>query len=470
MGKHRQAYIISSIKWKKRFCMRLITLFLATIILFSSGGAIAASPDAPTITGTAFFVSDNGMAVTNYHVIKDCEQFMLFNPQVGWTAVARVVDVDVANDLALLQADVKSRPLPTADRFALKRGEEVLTLGYPSPGIQGASQKATFGRINTDSGIGDDIRHVQVDVPLQPGNSGGPLLNIRGEVVGVVNARLKGDFQNVSYAIKVDYLRPLLVKASTKTVATSFFAPSSLPNVVERCQNSVVMVLGYRVDKSGGTDVSQEKSGATPDLAEIQRAAEQGNANAQFALGDMYATGNGVPENEVKAAEWYHKAAEQGHADAQYNLGIMYVRGQGVTKNDANAVEWFSKAAEQGIALAQYGLGLMYAAGQGISKNETKAVEWFHKAAEQRVAQAQYRLGLSYTRGRGVPKNDAKAAEWYRKAAEQNFAEAQYVLGIMYFQGRGTIRDRQKGCALLRTVGEQGYELAIEAYNQICAK
>jgi S1-C subfamily serine protease len=84
--------------------------------------------------------------------------------------------------------------LPVAEHFDLKRGDEVLTLGYPSPSLQGIQQKATFGKINASTGLGDDHRFVQVDVPIQPGNSGGPLLNNQGAVVGVTTLRLTGNF------------------------------------------------------------------------------------------------------------------------------------------------------------------------------------------------------------------------------------------------------------------------------------
>ena len=496
--------------------MRSILLTVAMMILFHSGGATAASLDAPSVTGTAFFISDNGMVVTNYHVIKDCKRLMLFDPQAGWTAEARIVDVDAANDLALLQADIKSRPLPVADQFVLKRGEEVLTLGFPSPDIQGASQKATFGRINAVSGIGDDIRHVQVDVPVQPGNSGGPLLNVKGEVVGVINARLQGNFQNVSYAVKVDYLRPLLDMASIKTTTASFLTSSSMASVVERSQNSVVMVLGYVMAKPSGTGESQAKSKDAPGDKLVQRmqhhaelgdaiaqrllghmylegkriakdatkaaewfrkAAEQGDAEAQVFLGRMYNIGEGVAKDAAKAAEWVRKAAEQGDANAQYYLGVMYTTDNWAPKDEAKAAEWFRKAAEwvhqaaeQGDADAQRQLGRMYATGEGVPKDEAKAAEWYHKAAEQGHADAQSILGGMYYRGKGVKKNMVKAAEWYRKAAEQGDRFAQYLLGSMYVQGRGVIQDRQKGCYWLRTAGEQGDELAIEEYNELCVR
>ena len=88
-----------------------------------------------------------------------------------------------------------------------------------------------------------------------------------------------------------------------------------------------------------------------------QKAAEQGDAYAQWRLGRMYQNGRGVAKDEKKACEWYQKAAEQGHATAQENLGSMYANGRGVAKDDTKACEWYQKAAEQGDAYAQWRLG-----------------------------------------------------------------------------------------------------------------
>lgn len=79
---------------------------------------------------------------------------------------------------------------------------------------------------------------------------------------------------------------------------------------------------------------------------EIRKAAEQGDAVAQFTLGFAYAKGVGVTRDDAEAAKWFRKAAEQGNAAAQGILGLMYRTGQGVTRDDVEAVKWFSKSAE----------------------------------------------------------------------------------------------------------------------------
>ena len=85
----------------------------------------------------------------------------------------------------------------------------------------------------------------------------------------------------------------------------------------------------------------------------------------------------------TKAVKYFRKAAEQGDAEAQYNLALSYYNGQGVTKSYPNAVKWYRKAAEQGDAKAQFNLALCYGKGDGVPKSYTEAVKWLKKAAAQ---------------------------------------------------------------------------------------
>ena len=89
-----------------------------------------------------------------------------------------------------------------------------------------------------------------------------------------------------------------------------------------------------------------------PHFQETLRAAEQGDAKAQFNLGGMYFNGRGVPQDNAQAAQWYRKAAEQGEALAQFNLGVMYADGRGVPQNMAIAKKWLSRACNNGFKKA----------------------------------------------------------------------------------------------------------------------
>jgi TPR repeat protein len=152
--------------------------------------------------------------------------------------------------------------------------------------------------------------------------------------------------------------------------------------------------------------------------------AGQGNAEAEFHMGLMYANGQGVPKNDKQAFEWFSKAAKQGNREAQTKLGFMYAIGRGVEQNYTTALYWCYKAAEQGDVIAQYNLGLMYAKGQGVVKDNSLALSWYNKAAAQGDAHAQFNLGTMYEEGVGVAKDSKQAAVWYRKAAKQGLVDA----------------------------------------------
>lgn len=88
----------------------------------------------------------------------------------------------------------------------------------------------------------------------------------------------------------------------------------------------------------------------------VQPGGEGGSAQAQFSVGVLYASGDGVQRDLVKALHWYRSAAEQGDAAAQNNLGVLYATGQGVSQDETEALHWYRKAAAQGHSLAQHNL------------------------------------------------------------------------------------------------------------------
>jgi len=112
-----------------------------------------------------------------------------------------------------------------------------------------------------------------------------------------------------------------------------------------------------------------------------------------------------------------HTAAQSGNAEAQYNLGNAYALGLGMQKNMAEAVRWFRSASEQGNAKAQTMLGTLYAEGTGVPKDHDEAVRWWMKAADQNNADAQDQLGFAYLLGDGVQRNYLEAYKWFHLAA-----------------------------------------------------
>lgn len=135
-------------------------------------------------------------------------------------------------------------------------GAHVFTIGFPHPDVLGTQAKLTDGLISASTGIGNDPRLFQISVPVQAGNSGGPLLNSNGEVVGIVSAKLNslallsatGDLpQNVNYAIKSAYLQSLLkTTPSVSDVPVLRVTGGTVESMAELVKQSVMMVLVQR--------------------------------------------------------------------------------------------------------------------------------------------------------------------------------------------------------------------------------
>ncbi len=176
--------------------------------------APAAPPPAPeprkSSSGTGFFVSASGDVLTNAHVVDDCGSIFV-TPDGGQPVSARVSAKDITNDLALLTTSHKPKRV-VGIRTGVRLGESVAAFGFPLAQILSSSGNFTLGNITALAGIRDDSRFLQISAPVQPGNSGGPLFDQSGNVVGVVTSKLnaarvmvatQGDIaQNVNFAIK----------------------------------------------------------------------------------------------------------------------------------------------------------------------------------------------------------------------------------------------------------------------------
>jgi S1-C subfamily serine protease len=169
-----------------------------------------ARPDESQIsTGTAFFVTQDGTLVTNAHVVENCS-LVRVKTSDGAVSDARIVARDATNDLAILKTEKTPRKI-AALRTSARLGEGIEAFGFPHADILATSGNFTLGNITALSGMGDDSRFIQISSPVQAGNSGGPLLDQSGNLVGVVTAKLDalnvaikdGDLpQNVNFAVK----------------------------------------------------------------------------------------------------------------------------------------------------------------------------------------------------------------------------------------------------------------------------
>ena len=154
-------------------------------------------------------------------------------------------------------------------------------------------------------------------------------------------------------------------------------------------------------------------------LKEWTPLAEQGEASAQFNLGEMYRRGQGVLQDYKKAVKWFTLAAEQGHAMAQSNLGVIYNKGQGVLQGYKKAVKWFTLAAEQGNPIAQFNLGYMHATGQGVLKDKVYAHMWSNISASNGNADGQSNRDIIAKQM--TPSQIEKAQELARVCVAKNY-------------------------------------------------
>ena len=208
----------------------------------------------PKSTGTGFFITDDGYLITNQHVAGEGATVRVLT--AAGTISAKVVKVDKANDIALLKAQGNFTALPVIASRSVRLGAVASTVGFPNTGLQGFSPKLAKGDIASLAGAQDDARHFQISVPIQPGNSGGALVDERGNVIGVVVAVLNQKAaiatsgtlaQNVNYAVKSSYLLSFL--EAVPAVAEKLKEPNTkdrkFEDVVKDVERAAVLVLVY---------------------------------------------------------------------------------------------------------------------------------------------------------------------------------------------------------------------------------
>jgi S1-C subfamily serine protease len=169
-------------------------------------------------TGTGFVISVNGHVVTNQHVVDGCGD-ILGNLSGEAPVKLRLVSSDETNDLALLQAPTPFKDVATIRDKPIHSGDSVIAIGYPYHGLLTSDFTVTTGIVSSLGGVLNDTRYLQISAAVQPGNSGGPLLDSGGEVVGMVAAKLNalkfaratGNIpENINFAIKTGMLRDFL--------------------------------------------------------------------------------------------------------------------------------------------------------------------------------------------------------------------------------------------------------------------
>lgn len=210
--------------------------------------------DKPKATGTGFLITRNGYLVTNHHVVKGTQKVRV--QTTAGLLDAEIVRVDAASDLALLKVTGAFDALPVVSSRTARLGAMVATVGFPNIGLQGFEPKLSKGDISSLAGIQDDVRYFQISVPVQPGNSGGALVDEHGNVVGVVSAQLSQKAaldstgtlaQSVNYAVKSSYLLSFLeaVPEASAGMPDAKTNEQEFESVVDDVKKATVLIIGY---------------------------------------------------------------------------------------------------------------------------------------------------------------------------------------------------------------------------------
>jgi S1-C subfamily serine protease len=213
-------------------------------------------PNAPQVSSGTGFVVARQRVMTNHHVIERCTAVRVRPADGGRDMPARVVAQDPRRDLALLAVEGDpGPPLPFRRSPAVRRGEQVVTYGFPLAGLLSSGPTLTTGEISALAGLGDNETQFQISAPVQQGNSGGPLLDLAGNVVGVIVSKLNaqriaqrtGDIpQNVNFAVKGEEAIAFLRENRVEPMLADTGARRSAAQVGEVAHRSTLFVRCLR--------------------------------------------------------------------------------------------------------------------------------------------------------------------------------------------------------------------------------
>ena len=252
---------------------RLLSVALFSIQVSCATFAVGAEQRSSG-TGSGFFITPDGFFLTSYHVIEGAEKIRIRNGET--VSDAKVVSRDPANDIAILKTEGHFPCLAVGLANSVKIGDDVFTIGFPAPDLQGVAPKLTKGNISATTGLRDDPRFFQISIPVQPGNSGGPLVDERGNAVGIIASTLSPAIalsngfipQNVNYAVKTTYAMPLVetipgIKAKLPSIDASTL--KSVSQIREEATSAVGLVIAYGGSKRQSETVRPKAKAPAPD-------------------------------------------------------------------------------------------------------------------------------------------------------------------------------------------------------------
>jgi hypothetical protein len=267
----------------------LSPLTLAVVIFLGFGLGSAA---AESMCGSGFVIQQNGYILTNYHVIKNATRITVTVP--GREAVsARVLASDQEKDLAILQVSLRNlTPLPIASSGGVQILDSVTVLGYPLPGELGTALSASDGKVNAvREGRNSGTHLFQIDANVNPGNSGGPLLNNHGEVVGIVVAKINSLLyakengtlpERINFAIPINEAQELLRKIMPNFTPSNRLEVLTDQQVFQSAKGSTVLIVADQAETERSTYVESDGNGSLARfIAEFVRAGESSSGESQ---------------------------------------------------------------------------------------------------------------------------------------------------------------------------------------------
>jgi hypothetical protein len=246
--------------------LAILVIALTAVIASANSQQPRMGVVAPSGNGTGFFVGRSGFILTCYHVVEKAREVKV-RVSTGESLAAVTVCTDPGHDLALLhvQCDAPAVvPILLDQNAAL--GDEVYTLGFPVPRIEGFNPKLTSGIVNSLTGARDNPDYLQISAPVQPGNSGGAVISEQGYLMGIVAGRLKETVflretdvlpQNINYAEKAS-LAGTLLESQNVVLETNGF--HSKKEAIQNLEKATALILVYSfLDSSRQTHVAQEE-------------------------------------------------------------------------------------------------------------------------------------------------------------------------------------------------------------------
>lgn len=194
----------------------------------------------------------------------------------------------------------------------------------------------------------------------------------------------------------------------------------------------------------------------------LKKAAELGDVEAEYTLGNFYQRGEGVKPSLYLARKWYKKAADQGHIKAKINLAHIYMADQD-EESFKKALSLYEEAAVAGDITSMYHLGYMLLKGVGVEKDVSAAISWLKQSATEKFLPSYHLLALLYLNGEEVEKDYTYAAQLIKPLADRGDVVSQYNLGVMFAKGLGVKKDYEKSMQWYRAAADNMHPEAM--YN-----